>query len=173
MAATETDIAAKLIERLLADPAFRDRFRRNPALACREAGLESLAEEMQLGAGKAMQTLDIRESRSSLAGVMMAAAMEGMGIYEFSKHVVPHIEDLSGSLGDVLSRVNQPALPGGGLLAGAFAVALSLRYLPVMTSLAPDWVVYTVMGTLWLAFFLPAVWVVAKPLLDRVRGVGA
>ena len=96
MAATESDIAAKLIERLLADPAFRDRFRRNPALACREAGLESLAEEMQLGAGKAMHTLDIRESRSSLAGVMMAAAMEGMGVYEFSQHVVPHLEDVSG-----------------------------------------------------------------------------
>ena len=45
---------------------------------------------MRLGAGKAMHTLDIRESRSSLAGVMMAAAMEGMGVYEFSKHVVPH-----------------------------------------------------------------------------------
>jgi putative peptide zinc metalloprotease protein len=41
-----------------------------------------------------------------------------------------------------------------------------------MTSLAPDWVVYTVMGTLWVAFFLPAVWVIGKPLLARVRGVG-
>ena len=74
---------------------------------------------MRLGGGKAMHTLDIRESRSSLAGVMMAAAMEGMGVYEFSKHVVPHIEDLTGSLGDVLSRVNLPALPGQGSLAGA------------------------------------------------------
>ena len=80
MAATETEIAAQLIERLLADPAFRDRFRRNPPAACREAGLESLAEEMRLGAGKAMQTLDIRESRSSLAGVMMAAAMDAVVI---------------------------------------------------------------------------------------------
>ena len=52
---------------------------------------------MQLSAGKAMHTLDIRESRSSLAGVMMAAAMEGMGVYEFSQHVVPHLEDLTGS----------------------------------------------------------------------------
>ena len=112
MAAAESEIAAKLIERLLADPAFRDRFRRDPAVACREAGLDSLAEEMQLGAGKAMHTLDIRESRSSLAGVMMAAAMEGMGVYEFSQHVVPHLEDLSGAVGDVLSRVNLPALPG-------------------------------------------------------------
>ncbi|MGI8781733.1 MAG: NHLP-related RiPP peptide, partial [Solirubrobacteraceae bacterium] len=118
MAAAESEIAAKLIERLLADPAFRDRFRRNPATACREAGLESLAEEMQLGAGKAMHTLDIRESRSSLAGVMMAAAMEGMGVYEFSKHVVPQLEDVSGPLGDVLSRVNLPALPGAGSLSG-------------------------------------------------------
>ena len=119
MAATESEIAAQLIERLLADPAFRDRFRRDPAIACREAGLDELAEEMRLGGGKAMHTLDIRESRSSLAGVMMAAAMEGMGVYEFSKHVVPHIEDLSGSLGDVLSRVSLPALPGGGAMAGA------------------------------------------------------
>ena len=101
MAASEAEIAAKLIERLLADPAFRDRFRRDPPRACREAGLESLAEEMRLGAGKAMHTLDIRESRSSLAGVMMAAAMEGMGVYEFSKHVVPHIDDLGGQLGEV------------------------------------------------------------------------
>src|SRR5687768_17890999 len=73
---------------------------------------------MRLGAGKAMHTLDIRESRSSLAGVMMAAAMEGMGVYEFSKHVVPHLEDLPGAVGDVLSRVNLPALPGAGALAG-------------------------------------------------------
>jgi cell wall-associated NlpC family hydrolase len=118
VAATESEIAAQLIERLLADPSFRDRFRRDPALACREAGLHELAEEMRLGGGKAMHTLDIRESRSSLAGVMMAAAMEGMGLYEFSKHVVPHIEDLTGSLGDVLSRVNLPALPGAGSLSG-------------------------------------------------------
>jgi putative modified peptide len=123
VAATESEIAAQLIERLLADPAFRDRFRRDPAAACREAGLDSLAEEMRLGAGKAMHTLDIRESRSSLAGVMMAAAMEGMGVYEFSKHVMPHIEDVSGSLGDVLSRVNLPALPGAGAMAGGPAAS--------------------------------------------------
>jgi hypothetical protein len=36
-----------------------------------------------------------------------------------------------------------------------------------MTALAPDWVVYVVLGTLWVAFFLPAVWVVGKPLLAR------
>jgi hypothetical protein len=59
------------------------------------------------------------------------------------------------------------------VLAGVFAVVLSLRYEPIMTKLAPDWIVYTVMGTLWVAFFVPAVVVIGKPLLERIRGVGA
>src|SRR3954464_5989276 len=119
MAATEADIAAQLIERLLADPAFRDRFRRDPVAACNEAGLESLAEEMRLGGGKAMHTLDIRESRSSLAGVMMAAAMEGMGIYQLTENVLPHLEELPGQVANVLSRIDLPAIGGHHHTAGA------------------------------------------------------
>src|SRR5213080_3027497 len=103
MAGQESEVAAKLIERLLVEPAFRATFRRDPAAACREAGLDSLAEEMALGAGKAMMTLDVRESKSSLAGVMMAAAMEGVGIYQFGEHVLPHLEDVPGAVSDVLS----------------------------------------------------------------------
>ena len=53
---------------------------------------------------------------------------------------------------------------------GAFAVVLTLRYEPIMTALAPDWVVHVVMGTLWVAFFVPVVVVVGKPLLERLRG---
>jgi cell wall-associated NlpC family hydrolase len=112
---SQADIAAQLIERLLVDQDFRARFRRDPAAACRDAGLDELAEEMSLGAGKAMMTLDVRESKSSLAGVMMAAAMEGVGLYEFSQNVLPHLEDVPGAVGDVLSRVNLPAV--GGALA--------------------------------------------------------
>jgi putative peptide zinc metalloprotease protein len=56
------------------------------------------------------------------------------------------------------------------VLAGAFAVVLSLRYEPIMTALAPKWIVYVVMGTLWVAFFIPVVVVVGKPLFERVRG---
>src|SRR3954467_5230827 len=111
MAATESDLAAKLLERLLADPAFRARFRRDPAGACREAGLESLAQEMSVGGGKAMLTLDIRESKSSLAGVMMAAAMEGVGIYHLTENVLPHLEEVPGQVADVLSRLAPPAIP--------------------------------------------------------------
>ena len=70
MAATESDIAAKLIERLLADPAFRDRFRRNPPAACREAGLDSLADEMAIGAGRLtrLSTSPSDPDRSSICG---------------------------------------------------------------------------------------------------------
>src|SRR5689334_10106572 len=111
MAATESDLAAKLLERLLSDPAFRAQFRRDPAGACREAGLDSLAQEMSVGGGKAMMTLDIRESKSSLAGVMMAAAMEGVGIYQFTENILPHLEEIPGQVADVLSRVDMPAIP--------------------------------------------------------------
>jgi FHA domain len=72
----------------------------------------------------------------------------------------------------VLARYSLWGL-GWTVLAGAFAVVLTLRYEPIMTALAPAWVVHVVMGTLWVAFFVPAVVVVGKPLLDRIRGVGA
>jgi putative peptide zinc metalloprotease protein len=56
-------------------------------------------------------------------------------------------------------------------LAGAFAVVFSLRYVPIMKEITGSPVaVYVVLGTLWVAFFLPVVFVVGKPLLDRVRG---
>src|SRR3954453_8222772 len=114
----EQQVAAQLIERLLTDAEFRTKFRRNPGKACRKAGLDALADEMSLGAGKAMMTLDVRESKSSLAGVMMAAAMEGVGVYQFGEHVLPHLDDVPSAVGDVLSRVSLPALPGRGALSG-------------------------------------------------------
>ena len=46
MAVDEAEIAARLIEQLLADPAFRDRFRRDPVRTCREAGLDAIAADL-------------------------------------------------------------------------------------------------------------------------------
>ena len=117
---SQQDIAAQLIERLLTDPAFRANFRKDPAGTCEAAGLPELAKEMSLGAGNAMMTLDLRESKSSLAGVMMAAAMEGVGVFQFAQHVAPALGDIDNAVGDVLSRVNLPAisLPGRGALSG-------------------------------------------------------
>jgi cell wall-associated NlpC family hydrolase/soluble lytic murein transglycosylase-like protein len=106
----EQRAAAELIERLLTDTLFRARFRRDPAQACRDAGLDELAEAMAPAAGGAMLTLEVRESRSSLAGVLMAAAMEGIGIYEFGRHVAPHLREQAEAVGGVLSRVDLPAV---------------------------------------------------------------
>jgi NlpC/P60 family len=108
----EADAAAQLLERLLTDPGFRDGFRRDPVATSRDAGVESLAEEIALGAGagKAMDTLDVRESRSSLAGVFMAAALEGVGGYDFLTDFAPHLEGIPASVGQVLSRVDLPAV---------------------------------------------------------------
>jgi hypothetical protein len=108
----EADAAAQLLERLLTEPNFREGFRRDPVATSRDAGVESLAEEMALGAGvgKAMDTLDVRESRSSLAGVFMAAALEGVGAYDFLSDFAPHLEGIPDSVGQVLSRVDLPAV---------------------------------------------------------------
>jgi hypothetical protein len=73
--------ASELIERLLVDPGFRASFRNDPASACREFELDDLADELG-GGGKAMHTLELRESKSSLAGVVMALAGEGIGVVE-------------------------------------------------------------------------------------------
>jgi hypothetical protein len=81
---------ARLLERLLGDPAFRARFRSNPAAAAREAGFGDLADELA-GRERPLQTLEIRESRSSVAGMMLAAAAEGVGLFELSEHVLPHV----------------------------------------------------------------------------------
>ncbi|MFL5896328.1 MAG: NlpC/P60 family protein [Thermoleophilaceae bacterium] len=73
--------ASELLARMLADPAFRAAFKAEPERALREAGLTELARRVgPAGPGKALETLEIRESRSSLAGAMMAAALEGVGL---------------------------------------------------------------------------------------------
>jgi cell wall-associated NlpC family hydrolase len=76
--------AAALLERLLSDPTYRSEFRADPARACAEEGLPEVAE--QLGRGRAMETLEISESRSSLAGVLMAAALEGASLAVLVDH---------------------------------------------------------------------------------------
>ena len=115
MTGPEADAAARLLERLLVDPVLRRRFRQDPVGASREAGVESLAQEMSHAAGKAMETLDERQSRSSLAGVFMAAALEGVAAYDFMGDAIPHLEEIPESIGQVLSRVDLPAVPGLGV----------------------------------------------------------
>jgi putative peptide zinc metalloprotease protein len=59
---------------------------------------------------------------------------------------------------------------GWGVLAALFAIAMTLRYKDIFLALLPAPVVYGVMGTLWAAFFLPVIFVLGKPLWERLRG---
>jgi putative peptide zinc metalloprotease protein len=58
-------------------------------------------------------------------------------------------------------------------LAACFAIAMSLRYESKLEAAAhaPHFVVYVVMATLWVAFFLPVIVVFARPLRQRARAV--
>ena len=61
------------------------------------------------------------------------------------------------------------------MLAALFAIGMSLRYEQVFLAVAdstglPHAAVYGVMGTLWVAFFLPVIFVLGKPLWTRFRG---
>jgi hypothetical protein len=82
---------ASVLERLLREPEFRARFRRNPAAAMRDAGLDGLADELELG--DPMETLEPRESRSSLAGVLLAGAFEAIGIHDGGHRLLPPVKD--------------------------------------------------------------------------------
>jgi cell wall-associated NlpC family hydrolase len=72
---------ARLIARLLEDPAYRAAFRRDPPGVAREAGLPELARALA-GLSPGMQSLEVRESRSVLAGAAAAALAEGLAAAE-------------------------------------------------------------------------------------------
>jgi Zn-dependent protease len=56
------------------------------------------------------------------------------------------------------------------LLAGFFAIGMTLRYKPIMDDFAPDYVVWSVLITLWVVCFIPVLIVLVKPLWERMRG---
>ena len=74
----------ELLERLLQDAGFRARFRHDPAAAAREAGFPELAERLAADETLSLEPLELRESRSSIGGVMLAAAVEGLGLFELA-----------------------------------------------------------------------------------------
>src|SRR5690349_9336738 len=104
MAVSDVDVAvAHLVQRLLTDSAFHARFVRDPAATCREAGFDDLADEMTFAAGKATDTLDARNSPSSILGVLMAAGMGGVGLAEALDHL-QHAGNIPPAAGNVLTR---------------------------------------------------------------------
>ena len=55
------------------------------------------------------------------------------------------------------------------ILGAAFAITISLRYDDILLQYAPEAVVYTVMGTVWLVLFIPVFISLGKPLIGRFR----
>jgi putative peptide zinc metalloprotease protein len=71
----------------------------------------------------------------------------------------------------VLARYSLYGLAWSVVMA-VFAIAITFRYKDIFLEIAPSAVVYGVMGTLWVAFFAPVLFVLGKPLWQRFRGVG-
>jgi putative peptide zinc metalloprotease protein len=64
---------------------------------------------------------------------------------------------------------------GWSVLAALFAIGMTFRYEGIIekTANVPHWIVAIVMGTLWVAFFIPVIVVLAKPLRERRQAAEA
>jgi hypothetical protein len=101
---------AALLVRLIRDPAFRADFRRRPAEEARAFGLDDLAGELR-ERHKALQTIEIRESTSGLAGLLLAAAAEGRPMVEVARHTDgPVSSETVRAARRALTRAGLPAL---------------------------------------------------------------
>ena len=69
----------------------------------------------------------------------------------------------------VLARYSLFGL-GWSVLAALFVIAMTLRYRAVLEAVAPSWIVWTVMATVWVAVFVPVFVVIGRPLASRLRG---
>jgi hypothetical protein len=105
----ELERSVELLERLLGDPQLRRRFRTDAATVLTEAGLPELAAGLGHG-GRALMTLEMRESRSSLAGVMVAAAAEGVDLAQFAEHAAPALaHDADAAVHHLMQHPHHPA----------------------------------------------------------------
>jgi putative peptide zinc metalloprotease protein len=76
------------------------------------------------------------------------------------------------STGDspVLARYSLFGL-GWSVLAAGFAIAMTFFYRERFDAIAPaEWIVWTVMATVWVAVFVPVLVVIGRPLVERMRG---
>ena len=104
----ELERSVELLERLLGDPHLRRRFRTDAATVLTEAGLPELAAGLGHG-GRALMTLEMRESRSSLAGVMVAAAAEGVDLAQFAEHAAPALaRDADAAVHHLMAHPHHP-----------------------------------------------------------------
>ena len=134
--------ATEFLERLLADPQLRAEFRRRPATTCREHDLPELAEELDVGV-RGTATLEQRESRSGMAGVMIAAAAEGVGLVELlARHAVQMGDATAATASQLVERVTSGSGHAGSATAAAEpaasdAGAAAASHAPVASAAEP------------------------------------
>jgi hypothetical protein len=93
----ETGRICELFERLVGDAAFRSAFRRDPAMVCRTLDLDRVARAFADDA-PGVQALDSRHAPSSLAGVLMAAAMESVDLVRLLRHAEDAMPGTDGAI---------------------------------------------------------------------------
>jgi putative peptide zinc metalloprotease protein len=108
-----------------------------------------------------------RDGYQMLVDVLREPGLRRRAKAQFSRRLSGQKNDETDS--PVLARYGLWGLVWTVVFAGC-AIGFTLRYKPVMEHFAPEYVVWTVLITLWVAFFIPAIVVVAKPLMTRVRG---
>jgi putative peptide zinc metalloprotease protein len=108
-----------------------------------------------------------RDGYQILVDVLKEPSLRRRAKAQFARKLSGKGDDATDS--PVLARYSLWGL-GWGLLAGFFAIFMTLRYKPIMENYVPEYVVWGVLVTIWVGAFIPVLIVVVKPLIDRVRG---
>jgi putative peptide zinc metalloprotease protein len=108
-----------------------------------------------------------RDGYQILVDVLREPGLRRRAKAQFSRRLSGKAADPTDS--PVLARYSIFGL-GWLFFMGLFAIGFSLRYKPIMEQFAPSYVVWAVLITLWVTFFIPVIITVAKPLADRFRG---
>ena len=108
-----------------------------------------------------------RDGYQILVDVLKEPGLRRRAKDQFSRKLSGKGDDATDS--PVLARYSVFGL-GWSFVMGFFAIGMTMRYKPVMENFAGEYVVWTVLITIWIACFIPVILIVAKPLADRVRG---
>ena len=108
-----------------------------------------------------------RDGYQMLVDVLREPGLRRRARAQFARRLSGQKNDETDS--PVLARYGLFGLVWSVLFAGC-AIFVTLRYKPVIDNFAADYVVWVVLITLWVTFFIPAIVVVAKPLWTRIRG---
>jgi putative peptide zinc metalloprotease protein len=108
-----------------------------------------------------------RDGYQILVDVLREPGLRRRAKAQFSRRLSGEPPDPSDS--PVLARYSIFGL-GWSVLAGCFAIGFTFRYKPIMEAFAPSYVVWAVLITLWVGFFIPVIIVLFKPLANRIRG---